>query len=175
MYINVVFLILYLCSCYYFFSASWNRQKKYRILEVWIGGRFLQRYYGLLWSSEKRLCRASSDFCRRFYPGSRRPWFTNAPAKFTKDGGGAVVKDEILPPRCGGNKIETRSASSNAKQPTSQPAGWLASQSKNQPAENTCCLYVSPCFFFVPVLSSIYRGLYYSRILHPLHTVCRLR
>jgi len=100
----------------------------------------------ILRSSEKRLCRASSNFCRRFL--SR---FTKAAIRertgeiHAKDGGGTVVKDEILPPRCGGNKIETRSASRVTR--------------NSQPAENVRCLCVSPRFFFVPVLSSIYRSL----------------
>lgn len=51
----------------------------------------------------------------------------------------------------------------------SQPVG----RRTNLP--RTLCLRVSPYFFFVPVLSSIYRGLCYSHIFHLLHTVCRSR
>lgn len=58
-------------------------------------------------------------FADAFYSSSRRPLY--ATAKFEKDGGGEIVKDEILPARCGSNKIETRSASSNVKQPVGEP------------------------------------------------------
>lgn len=147
-------------------ASSWKigrrRKGKCKILEVRFRiGRFSQGYYGLLWNSEKRLRRASSDFCRRFYPGSRRPWFTNAPAKSTKDGGGAVVKDEILPPRCGANKIETRSASSNAK----QPAGRLASQSREPTCrEHTLYVRVSVLFLRTCPLEHLPRLILFS---HP--------
>lgn len=108
------------------------------------------------------LRRASSGFCRLFYPGSRRPWFRNVPAKFTKDGGETIVKDEILPPRCGGNKIETRSASSNAKQPTSRPAGRLANQREPTCREHMLFVRVSVLFLRILVLPSIYRLILFS-------------